>query len=148
MGASIEYELANRVEEIAQLAAAIDAFSEREGIPPGHAYALNLALDELITNLVNYGYADDAEHRIEVTIRLEPDAIVVDMVDDGQPFNPFTEAPEPDTAATIEDRAIGGLGVFLVRELMDTVEYRRDGDRNRVRLRKHLPSRSPLGPGP
>jgi anti-sigma regulatory factor (Ser/Thr protein kinase) len=143
MGASMEFEFANRIEEIARLAEAVDAFSEREGIPPGHVYALNLSLDELITNLVSYGYADDAEHRIQVAVHLEPDAVVVDMVDDGQPFNPFTEAPEPDIAATVEDRAVGGLGVFLVRELMDAVEYHRDGERNRVRLRKHLPGRSP-----
>jgi len=146
MGASMEFELANRVEEIGRLAEAIDAFSEREGLPPGHAYALNLSLDELITNLVSYGYADQAEHRIRVAVHLEPDAVVVEMVDDGEPFNPFTEAPEPDIAATVEDRAIGGLGVFLVRELMDEVAYRRDENRNHLRLLKYLPSRNPPDP--
>jgi anti-sigma regulatory factor (Ser/Thr protein kinase) len=139
MGASMQFELANRLEEIPRLAEAVETFCEEADIPPGHAYALNLSLDELITNLVSYGYPSGGEHRIAVSMRVEPGQVVCELVDDALPFDPFHDAPSPDTEASVEDRPIGGLGVFLVRELMDEVAYRRDGDRNHIRLCKHLP---------
>ena len=134
---ALELSLANELEEIAVAAAEIESFCEARGLAPAVAYAVNLSVDELLTNTISYGYDDDARHLIEVAVRMEGDALVVEIADDGAPFDP-SDAPEPDTEASLEDRPIGGLGVFLVRRMMDEVAYRRDAGRNVVTLTKRI----------
>ena len=64
----------------------------------------------------------------------DKESVTIEFIDEAPPFDPLTETPIPDTAAGIEERQIGGLGVFLVREMMDEAEYTRDGNRNRLKL--------------
>ena len=99
------------------------------------AFALNLSLDELLTNTISYGYDDGDSHRIDVAVRMEGSAIVVEISDDAKPFDP-ADAPQPDTGAMLEDRPIGGLGVHFVRKMMDGFRYSRSGGRNVVTLTK------------
>lgn len=123
----IEISLANDLREIARVAALIDEFCAARGVAMEVAYAVNLAIDELLTNTVSYGYDDDEPHRIEIVLRLENGALVVVIVDDSAPFDP-TETPDPDTEAPLEEREVGGLGLMLVNQMMDGVAYlRRDG---------------------
>lgn len=138
---ALELSLANELEEIAVAAAEIESFCEARGLPPSVAYAVNLSVDELLTNTISYGYDDDARHLIAVAVRMEEDALVVEISDDGAPFDP-SDAPEPDTEASLEDRPIGGLGVFLVRQMMDDVAYRREAGRNVVTLTKRIAGRA------
>jgi len=123
--------------EIPVLAERIEAFCDSHDIGPGVAHAINLSLDELLTNIVSYGFDDPAGHTIDVRLEKAADAVTVVLSDDARPFDPFS-APDPDTDAALEDRPIGGLGVFLVRELMDGVEYRRVDGRNVVTLNKRI----------
>ena len=127
--------IANDLSELAPLAGLVEEFCERNEMPMKLAFNLNLALDEMITNTVSYGYEDRAKHTIEVRIMREGDTFTVELEDDGLPYNPL-EAPEPDLDAEIDDRPIGGLGVHLVRTIMDTVNYRREGDRNLLIMSK------------
>lgn len=129
--------LSNDVQEIADIAADVDAFCAAHNLAPEIAQAVNLSLDELLTNTISYGFADDKSHRIGVTIELDGGIITVQLTDDGLPFDPFS-APDPDIDAALEDRPVGGLGVFLVRQLMDEVDYRRAGGRNIVTIRKQI----------
>ena len=92
-------------------------------------------MDELLTNTISYGYDDDEEHRIDLSLRLEGGTLVVEIADDGRAFDPL-QAPEPDLGASLEERAVGGLGIYLVRKTMDGVAYRREGGRNVVTLTK------------
>src|SRR5262249_51957977 len=94
-------------------------------------HRLSLALDEVLTNVVAYAFADGLRHEIEVAIEIRDDDIAATVSDDGAPFDPFSQPP-PDTHATIEDRRIGGLGIHLLRSLTHAVEYRREGGRNRL----------------
>ena len=95
---------------------------------------LNISLDELITNIVSYGYQDCEEHEIRVTVSDRGGSLMVVLEEDGIAFNPFTSAPEPDLDASIEERRIGGLGVYFVKTLMDEATYERVGNRNRITL--------------
>lgn len=132
----LDVTIGNDLDELTHLAALVDDFVEKNGLPERISFNLNLCLDELITNIVSYGYDDDHRHEIHVRFSLEDGTLICQIVDDAKEYDPFTEAPEPDLDAEIDDRPIGGLGVFLVKEFMDRTEYRRDGDRNIVTLWK------------
>ena len=135
---SIEISLVNDVSEIAGVADRIDEFFQANGIGPKTAYALNLSIDEVLTNTIEYGYDDDEPHRIEIALRKEADKVVAVIEDDSREFDLSGPPPEVDFDASLEDRAIGGLGLFLVHELMDRVGYRRTDGRNFITLTKSL----------
>ena len=131
----LELSLVNDLREIGAAAEKIDAYCEAQGISAQIAYAVNLSIDEVLTNTISYGYDDDAKHRIDLTFRVDGETLVVVLVDDGRPFDSSTER-EPDVDATLEERALGGLGLFLVQQMMDEMTYERSDDRNVITLRK------------
>ena len=139
---SLELSLANELREIAGVAAKIDEFCASHDL--GHvAYAVNLAIDEILTNTISYGYEDDERRRIEVIVRLEPEDLVVVIVDDSLPFD-LALVPERDIeGASLEDMPLGGLGLFLVHQMMDSVDYRREEGCNVVTLIKNTGAESP-----
>ena len=138
----LQFSVVNDLREIAVAADKIEEFCSVNGIPPATAYAVNLSVDELLTNTISYGYEDSEEHRIDLMIRLDGDRLAIEISDDGVAFEPDS-AEEPDTDAPIEDRPIGGLGIFLTRQMMDSFDYRRDEGRNIVTLTKKTGITSP-----
>ncbi|MGF7172652.1 ATP-binding protein [Azospirillum doebereinerae] len=134
----VELVLVNDLAELERLAAEVEAFIERNDLPPGLAFTFNLCFDELITNTVSYGYKDGGPHDIHVRLSTDGTEMRAEVEDDGEAFNPFEEAPPPDLSADIDERRVGGLGVFLVRKTMDHAAYRRNGNRNLVVLAKTL----------
>jgi serine/threonine-protein kinase RsbW len=126
--------IASRVDEIPKLADALAAFLEPHAVPFQVRHNIQLAVDEIASNIVKYAYdASDGSRRIDVSLCVEADRLVLTLEDEGKAFNPL-ESEEPDTSLPPEDRPVGGLGIFLVRRLFDRVEYRRDGNRNILRL--------------
>ena len=119
------------------MAEKIDDFCAARDVPPAVAYAVNLSLDELLTNTINYGCDDGARHRIDIAVRVDGGAMIVEITDDARPFDP-SEAARPDTDMPVEDRPIGGLGIHFVREMMDGFRYCRSGERNVVTLTKNI----------
>ena len=93
--------------------------------------------DELINNIISYAYSDKEEHDIEIKIEFFGDRLSITITDDGIPFNPF-EAKKPDTELSLEDREIGGLGIHLVRNLMDKVSYKHHIGKNVISLTKQI----------
>ena len=136
---ALELSLANDLSEIARAAERIEEFCEALALAPQVTYAVNLAIDEILTNTINYGYDDDEAHRIELTLRLEDGKLIVVMVDDGREFDSSLER-EPELEASLEERALGGLGLFLVHQMMDDIVYRRQDGRNIVTLTKSSPA--------
>ena len=132
---ALEFSLVNDLRAIAGAAGKIDAFCAEHGLAEEISFEVNLAVDELVTNTIAYGYDDDGEHRIDLSLRLGGGTLIVEIADDGRAFDPF-QAPEPDLGAPLEERAVGGLGIYLVRKTMDTVGYRRESGRNVVTLTK------------
>lgn len=110
---------------------------ETRGAPAEIQYFANLAIEEFATNAIKYGYDDSQEHLIEVCLRLSSGDLVLTLIDDGHPFNPL-EAPVPKLNVPVEDRAVGGLGIFLVRKMSDSMEYEREGEKNRLTLQKRF----------
>lgn len=96
--------------------------------------AVHLAIDELISNIILHGYADRADHQIEIRVALVEDHLVVKIEDDARPFNPLT-APPADTESSLSERPIGGLGIHLVRNLMDTLHYEYRNQHNVLTLK-------------
>jgi sigma-B regulation protein RsbU (phosphoserine phosphatase) len=96
-----------------------------------------MALDDLLTNVVSYGYNDEQQHKIGVRISVVESSIVVVITDDGMPFNPF-QMENPNTKASIEERDMGGLGIHLVKKMFDHVAYHRNIEKNVVTLVKQF----------
>jgi anti-sigma regulatory factor (Ser/Thr protein kinase) len=139
MSEKIFIELKNNVGELERLSQILTQFGEANKLSPKVLFAINLALEEILTNTINYGYKDNHEHKIKLAISLEYDELTVKVEDDGQAFNPL-EAPEPDTDKPLQERQIGGLGIHLVRNLMDKLEYRRWEGRNMLVMKKKATS--------
>lgn len=127
--------IANRLGEVERLANALETFGAAHGLHEDVVFAFNLALDEVLTNTISYGYDDVGAHEIHVRLRVRAGLVQAEVEDDGRAFNPL-DVPPPDLDLPLEERPIGGLGVHIVRSFMDEVEYRRDGTRNILILRK------------
>ena len=121
--------------EIARVNAAFAKFADLHALPASVRRSVHVALDELLTNTIEYGFAADGEGGGEASIEVElrSDRVLLTLTDDGRPFDPFGMAPPP----AVPD-AIGGLGIHLVRGMMDEVSYQRRKGRNVVVLTKLL----------
>ncbi len=133
----LELSVANRLEEIDSVNESFEAFAAEHGLPEKIRRSMKLVFDDLLNNVISYAYDDDEEHRIDVHVELSSDRVAVRISDDGHPFNPFGRSA-PDTALTVGEREIGGLGIHLVQSLMDEVSYKRRTDQNVVVLVKYL----------
>jgi len=129
--------------EIARVNAAFAQFADAHALPASVRRSLHVALDELLTNTMVHGFEGRDGGAVTVEVELHPDRVSVIVTDDGKPFDPFgVAAPAPpDTALPVEERPFGGLGLHLVRGLMDEVSYQRRADRNVVVLAKLLRGR-------
>lgn len=116
---------------------AFDRFSSDHGIPDAVRRSTQVVLDELLSNTVRCGRTGDREVTIDVVFRLDAETLRVEIADDGTPFNPL-ESAAPDTTLPLEKRPVGGLGLMLVRHLVDEISYDGEGGRNRVSLGKRL----------
>ena len=106
-------------------------------LPPAQALSFELALEEIFMNIVMHGSRPGLTSRVEVSLALAADGITMTIEDDGPQFDPLT-LPSPDVTASLAERPVGGLGVFLVRRVMDTVSYDRIGACNRLTMTKCL----------
>lgn len=137
MSTALDVRLRNELPEIHRLAEIVEEFGDLHGVPAKVVFNLNLALDELLTNVIDYAFPDEGAHEILVHLSLEDGMIGAEVIDDGVAYDP-TARPDPDTSLSVEDRPIGGLGIHFVKRMMDRVEYVRDGNRNRLALWKRL----------
>ena len=127
----------NKRHEIQRLAIVAERFCADHHLSNTEMLAASLALDEVVTNIILHGYDDAADHEIRVTMTLENGVLTMEVEDDGRPFDPL-QAPPPNLDLPIEERPVGGLGIHLVRTLMDAVEYQRRGDHNVLTMRKTI----------
>lgn len=122
-----------RTEEIVQTI--LDAPEIHEH--PEHEFAFHLASEEIVSNIVNYAYTQESCGEITIHIDKSDNAIAMTFKDRGTAFNPLT-ADTPDTTLSVVDRPIGGLGIFLVRKMMDSVTYTYSNAQNILEIRKFL----------
>jgi anti-sigma regulatory factor (Ser/Thr protein kinase) len=129
--------MANSQEEIPVLLERLQRFFSRHGLSDEDVAGVEVALDEILTNAVNYAFADGNGHEIVVSMTAAPSMLSIEIRDDGSPFDPLG-VPAPDLEGDIEDRQVGGLGMHFVRELLDRVSYSRSEGWNVLTLEKNL----------
>lgn len=129
--------LKNDVAELERVMSFVTDLCVRNSIPPETEYDVNLALDEMIANVIKHAYPEGGEHIFTVQITLGNEEFVARIEDDGREFNPI-EHPAPDLDAPLEERKEGGLGIHLVRQIMTSMKYQRIAGKNVVMLQKKL----------
>ena len=129
----ISIEFRNDLSELEGLCQEVEDFGVSLGLSKKTLFHVKLVMEEVFTNIISYGFKDETEHLIKITLSHENGTLTLCTEDDGIPFNP-TEVEAPDLSCPIEDREVGGLGCYLTNRLMDNVEYKRVGDKNILTL--------------
>ena len=129
----MELTIGNDLADVAILRDAVDRFAEEHGIAPKPLIALQVSLDELISNIIKYAWPDGGTHQLQIRLRIDSAVIEAEISDDGQPYDPRNSPPPPAVPAGTRPRP-GGVGVHMVKQLADRLEYERVGDRNRLKL--------------
>lgn len=129
--------LANDIAEISKLSAFIEEIGEEFSLTPDVVFNLNLVLEEAVVNVINYAYPKEEHQSIYLSAALHDDSIVFVLTDTGKEFDP-TQVPEADITLSAEERSIGGLGIFLIRQIMNEVKYQRIEGKNVLTLEKKL----------
>ncbi len=131
------FAIENRIEELTSLAEQIDNLAEKWEISPAMAMNINLVLEEAVSNVIFYGFSDAGKHEIRISISLENKLLTIKITDDGIPFNPLAQQ-QPDIDLPAEERPVGGLGIYLISQMMDEMHYARQKDQNILTLRKSI----------
>ena len=129
--------LPNDIETIPQLNEFIDLVAEEVGLDMSLTMSLNLAMEEAVVNVMDYAYPDGQKGDVEIEVTADQEWMTFVITDTGIAFDP-TMKEDADTTLSAEERPIGGLGIFLVRQLMDVIEYKRQDNKNVLTLRKKL----------
>jgi anti-sigma regulatory factor (Ser/Thr protein kinase) len=136
--ASISAVFRNDRAEISRLAELAERFGEAQQLSDDEVMAINLVLDEVVTNVIDHGFEGiTGEPEIRLTMTLEGDQLMIRVEDNGKAFDPLQAAP-PDLDLPLEERPVGGLGIHIVRSVMNTVEYDRRGGRNLLTMHKTI----------
>ncbi|GHV91020.1 histidine kinase [Spirochaetia bacterium] len=133
---SKELNLPARLEELESLQALVEEFLDHEGYGPKICNQVSVVTEELFVNIARYAYNGNAGEAL-VRIGVERPFLTLQFEDAGKPFNPLDQPP-PDTNASLEDRPIGGLGIFLTMKMMDEVHYERIDGKNCLTIRKKI----------
>lgn len=137
MAESLTLQLENNNEAIGPATEETEAWLGARQLPPDVTYFVSLAIEELVTNCIKYGYDDDGKHIINVVLSVSDHTLTMLVIDDGHPFDPLAATP-PDLSLELEDREIGGLGIHLLKELSDGLQYERRDGTNRLTLMKRF----------
>ena len=129
--------LPNNIEEIPQLNVFIDEVCEAAGLDMSDTMSINLALEEAVVNVMDYAYPANAPGEVTIEAEADDERMKFVITDHGIPFDPTAKA-EVDTTLSLEERPTGGLGIHLVRQIMDSINYERENDKNVLTLRKKL----------
>lgn len=127
----------NDIKQIQDVAEHLESFGNLNHISPKIVYQLNLSVDEILTNIITYGFADSVSHDITVSLSCSKSEVTIEIIDDGQPFDPLSYTPEG-VGDDLEDRPIGGLGIHLVKTMMDEIQYERINNENKTTIIKHI----------
>jgi anti-sigma regulatory factor (Ser/Thr protein kinase) len=133
-----ELRIANQLAELESVRQWVEQFGAAHALPVPVLTSLLVSFDEVLNNIISYGYRDGEAHEIRLSIALEGGAVVAEVEDDGTPYDPLG-APQPALGGGINERRVGGLGIHFVRTLNDAVAYERRGNTNQLRFSKRVP---------
>lgn len=125
--------------EIRRCAEAVDDYLSARAISRDVIFQIDLALDELLSNTIQWGYGNKsgADNEIRINIEVIDQSIFISVEDNASAFNPL-DMPDPDVDASLQDRPIGGLGIYFVRQVMDEVLYERKNNKNILSMRLNV----------
>jgi serine/threonine-protein kinase RsbW len=129
--------LTNDISEINKLSEFVEEIGNELSLAPDVVFNLNLVLEEAVVNIINYAYPQEQHESIYLSARLQKNTIVLVLTDTGKEFDP-TLVPEADITLSAEERPIGGLGIFLIRQMMNEVRYERIDGKNILTMEKNL----------
>ena len=133
MANTLSISFANDMQELTHVLQVVNVFLEPRALPSKLVYAVNLILEEILMNIIKYGYDDGESHEIEAQIEVEQEEVALTVIDDGREFNPLT-IPPPDHSKSAMDRLEEGLGLQFVRHMRNAIEYRREEDKNILKI--------------
>ena len=131
--ASAEFRLKNDLADLERVAGALWSYCRDHGLSEDESADIRLAFDEAVSNTIRHGYTDRNSHEIAVRASVAGRKLILEIEDDARAFYPL-EAPLPDVTLPAEEKPLGGMGILLIRSVMDEVEYQRRGDRNVLRV--------------
>ena len=133
---ALRFELKSDLAEMSTLAEKLETFCDQNGIGPEIVSVVNLALEEIVTNIISYGYGETpGDHRIRIDLKHDGKELTARIEDDAVAFDPL-QKEDPDLDVPLEERRVGGLGIHLVKTLMDEVSYSREHNSNVLFIRK------------
>lgn len=141
---AVETSILNKIRDLSRMPELVAQLAERQGLSEDVVFGMNVALDEMLSNIIKYGYTDDAIQEIHVRLSVSGRMLVAEIEDDGQPFDPCAAAPV-DVDAPFEERKVGGLGIHIVRTICADVAYARVDGRNRLVMKMLLNPESKKG---
>ncbi len=127
--------LRNHLSELGRMSEAVSAWCRENAVSAAAEFQVTLALDEIVSNVIRYGWKDDGEHQLHVRLSRLENELRVEVEDDGTPFNPL-EVPAADVNRPLDERPVGRLGIHLVRQVMDGLDYRRLDGKNLLVMKK------------
>ncbi len=119
----------NKIEEVGNICTKLEEFCSIHNICEKKAYDIVIIVDEMATNIINYAFPNGTEHHFTIEVKVEDDYVHIQLVDDGIPFNPLQKS-KPNLDESLDSRPIGGLGIYLVKQLSDFVTYSRISGKN------------------
>ncbi|HKJ79743.1 MAG TPA: ATP-binding protein [Prolixibacteraceae bacterium] len=127
----------NQIEELSSLVVKIEKLAEEWELSQELAMKINLVIEEAVSNIIFYAFNDKKKHVIKISISVEKGKLEITFRDDGIPFNPLDQK-KPDINLPAEERPVGGLGIFLISQMMDEMHYSRDKNQNILILKKSI----------
>lgn len=129
--------LKNEKSEITRMSQVMENYCEKNDVPMKPMFEINLVLEEILMNIISYGFEDDKEHEIEIDWWIDDNFLNLIITDDGKKFDPLI-LPEPDLDKSVDERKIGGLGIHLVKKMMCEINYRRENGKNILKMKKKV----------
>lgn len=132
-----EIRIANDLLEISHLSEFVEELCEELSLPAETTMNINLALEEAVVNIIMYAYPTDEQHEILLKVCTHTNQLIFLLTDNGLSFDP-TKVEDADVTLPIEERSVGGLGIFLIRSIMNEVSYQRLDGKNNLIMKKNL----------
>ena len=133
MGSYHTFTIKNSFPELELLCAEVNEIAAENKFSEQLIFCLNVCLEEMLTNIIKYGYDDNGKHDIDVRMEVANEIITLTIIDDGHEFNPL-EVEKPDTTLDIKHRDVGGIGIFLTCKMANKVTYERKNDKNHLKI--------------
>ena len=136
-GMKKELQICNKIDDLQQVAIFVEEIADELHLSPELTMNFNLVLEEMVTNVIFYAYPEGKEAPILLTAMANDDTISFIITDEGQPFDP-TASEDADMSINPADRELGGMGIFICRQIMDDVSYQRINGQNVLTLTKNI----------